>query len=138
MNSNNGYNLELVLLHKSGSDPACRREIAPAGLRAHTVRPICLGERSTDRHAVYQTRHCLEHRLTLTDSGVDADSGETLAVTNPATGATLAEIAKCGTAETQRAIDAAQSSPGYVAAEDGQRTRRNLEKMVRSGCRTSR
>ena len=38
---------------------------------------------------------------------VDADSGETLAVTNPATGETIAEIAKCGTAETQRAIDAA-------------------------------
>ncbi len=38
---------------------------------------------------------------------VDADSGETLAVTNPATGATIAEVAKCGTAETRRAIDAA-------------------------------
>ena len=38
---------------------------------------------------------------------VDADDGGTLAVTNPATGATIAEIAKCGTAETQRAIDAA-------------------------------
>ena len=38
---------------------------------------------------------------------LDADSGETLAVTNPANGATIAEIAKCGTAETQRAIDAA-------------------------------
>lgn len=37
----------------------------------------------------------------------DADSGETLAVTNPATGKTIAEVAKCGTAETQRAIDAA-------------------------------
>jgi succinate-semialdehyde dehydrogenase/glutarate-semialdehyde dehydrogenase len=38
---------------------------------------------------------------------VDADGGETLAVTNPATGATIAQIAKCGTAETRRAIDAA-------------------------------
>ena len=38
---------------------------------------------------------------------IDADSGETLAVINPATGETIAEIAKCGTAETRRAIEAA-------------------------------
>ncbi len=40
----------------------------------------------------------------------DADSGETLAVTNPATGETIAEIAKCGTAETRRAIEAAEKA----------------------------
>jgi succinate-semialdehyde dehydrogenase/glutarate-semialdehyde dehydrogenase len=39
---------------------------------------------------------------------IDADSGETLAVINPATGDTIAEIAKCGTAETRRAIEAAE------------------------------
>jgi len=39
---------------------------------------------------------------------IDADSGETLAVSNPATGETIAEIAKCGTAETRRAIEAAE------------------------------
>ena len=33
---------------------------------------------------------------------VHADSGETLAVTNPATNETLIEVAKCGTAETTR------------------------------------
>ena len=38
---------------------------------------------------------------------VDADSGDTLPVTNPANGETIAEIAKCGTAETRRAIEAA-------------------------------
>jgi succinate-semialdehyde dehydrogenase/glutarate-semialdehyde dehydrogenase len=38
---------------------------------------------------------------------IDADSGATLAVTNPATGETVASIAKCGTAETRRAIEAA-------------------------------
>ena len=38
---------------------------------------------------------------------IDADSGETLAVSNPATGETIAEIARCGTAETRRAIEAA-------------------------------
>ena len=38
---------------------------------------------------------------------VDADSGETLAVTNPSTGEIIAEVAKCGMAETRRAIEAA-------------------------------
>jgi len=38
---------------------------------------------------------------------IDADNGETLPVLNPATGETIAEIAKCGTAETRRAIEAA-------------------------------
>lgn len=38
---------------------------------------------------------------------VPADSGERLAVTNPATGETIVEVAKCGTEETRRAIEAA-------------------------------
>jgi len=41
---------------------------------------------------------------------IDADSGETLPVVNPATGETIAEIAKCGTAETRRAIAAAETA----------------------------
>ena len=41
---------------------------------------------------------------------IDADSGETLPVLNPATGETIAKIAKCGTAETRRAIVAAESA----------------------------
>jgi len=41
---------------------------------------------------------------------IDADSGATQAVTNPATGETIAEIAKCGTAETRRAIEAANEA----------------------------
>ncbi len=41
---------------------------------------------------------------------IDADSGDTLAVLNPATGEAIAEIAKCGTAETRRAIDAADAA----------------------------
>ncbi len=40
----------------------------------------------------------------------DADSGETFDVTNPATGEVLASVAKCGTAETRRAIEAADSA----------------------------
>ena len=38
---------------------------------------------------------------------LDADSGETTAVSNPATGEEVARVAKCGAAETRRAIDAA-------------------------------
>ncbi len=38
---------------------------------------------------------------------VSADSGETLPVTNPATGEVIADVAKCGAAETRRAIEAA-------------------------------
>jgi succinate-semialdehyde dehydrogenase/glutarate-semialdehyde dehydrogenase len=39
---------------------------------------------------------------------LDADSGETLPVLNPANGQAIAEVAKCGTAETRRAIEAAE------------------------------
>ncbi len=41
---------------------------------------------------------------------VDADSGETVPVNNPATGEIIAEVAKCGTAETRRAIEAAEAA----------------------------
>jgi succinate-semialdehyde dehydrogenase/glutarate-semialdehyde dehydrogenase len=41
---------------------------------------------------------------------VNADSGETLAVTNPANGDLVAEVAKCSTAETRRAIEAASAA----------------------------
>ncbi|MFQ6006967.1 MAG: NAD-dependent succinate-semialdehyde dehydrogenase, partial [Woeseia sp.] len=41
---------------------------------------------------------------------VDADGGETLAVTNPANGEVIAEVAKCGTAETRRAVEAAEAA----------------------------
>lgn len=39
---------------------------------------------------------------------INADSGETFAILNPANGETVGEIAKCGTAETRRAIEAAE------------------------------
>jgi len=40
----------------------------------------------------------------------DADSGDTLPILNPATGETIAKIAKCGTAETRRAIEEANKA----------------------------
>ena len=62
--------------------------------------------------------------LTLNDSSLlrtgayidgrwcDADDNGTLPVDNPATGETLAEVARCGQAETARAIDAANAALG--------------------------
>jgi succinate-semialdehyde dehydrogenase/glutarate-semialdehyde dehydrogenase len=41
---------------------------------------------------------------------VAGDGGSTFAVTNPANGETLAEVASCGTAETRRAIEAAEAA----------------------------
>ncbi len=40
----------------------------------------------------------------------DADSGETVPVTNPANGEVIAEVARCSTAETRRAIEAAEAA----------------------------
>jgi len=40
----------------------------------------------------------------------DADSGETIGVTNPATGEHLGTVPKCGAAETRRAIEAAEAA----------------------------
>jgi succinate-semialdehyde dehydrogenase/glutarate-semialdehyde dehydrogenase len=39
---------------------------------------------------------------------VDGDDGSTFSVTNPATGDSIADVASCGTAETRRAIEAAE------------------------------
>jgi succinate-semialdehyde dehydrogenase/glutarate-semialdehyde dehydrogenase len=41
---------------------------------------------------------------------IDADSGDTFAVSNPATGELLAELPRCGAAETRRAIEAGQAA----------------------------
>ncbi len=52
----------------------------------------------------------LKTRAYINGQWADADSGDTLPVTNPATGETIAEVAKCGTAETRRAIEAAEQA----------------------------
>ncbi len=41
---------------------------------------------------------------------IDADSGETIAVTNPATGQVIAQVPKMGAGETRRAVDAAAAA----------------------------
>ena len=52
----------------------------------------------------------LKTKAYINGQWVDADSGDTLPVTNPATGETIADIAKCGTAETRRAVEAAEKA----------------------------
>ena len=54
---------------------------------------------------------------------IDADSGETFPVTNPATGEEIATVPKLGTAETRRAIDAA-AAPSRRGARGRRRSAR--------------
>jgi succinate-semialdehyde dehydrogenase/glutarate-semialdehyde dehydrogenase len=65
---------------------------------------------------------------------LDADSGETTAVTNPANGEVIAQIARCGQAETRRAIEAAHRAlpqwSGRTAKERAGIMRRMFELMM--------
>jgi succinate-semialdehyde dehydrogenase/glutarate-semialdehyde dehydrogenase len=55
------------------------------------------------------------HKLYIDGQWRDADSGRTLAVTNPATEETAAEVAYGGRAETRRALEAAHRAlPGWM------------------------
>jgi len=49
----------------------------------------------------------LQSRAYIDGQWLDSDDGETFEVTNPATGEVLANVARCGAAETRRAIAAA-------------------------------
>ncbi|KQW35581.1 NAD-dependent succinate-semialdehyde dehydrogenase [Rhizobacter sp. Root404] len=51
-----------------------------------------------------------KQRAYVAGQWIDADSGETVAVTNPATGEQLGTVPMCGTAETVRAIEAADKA----------------------------
>jgi len=59
----------------------------------------------------------LKSQAYIDGAWVDADNGETIAVTNPVNGSTIVEIARCGGAETRRAIDAA-----HIAQRSWRRT----------------
>jgi succinate-semialdehyde dehydrogenase/glutarate-semialdehyde dehydrogenase len=61
---------------------------------------------------------------------VDADSGETLAVTNPATGEVLTQVAKCGTAETRRMIEGSRNSAKGLGQDHSQRARHSVAQLV--------
>jgi succinate-semialdehyde dehydrogenase/glutarate-semialdehyde dehydrogenase len=65
---------------------------------------------------------------------IDADSKETIAVTNPATGDTIGSIPKMGATETRRAVEAANAAyPAWRAKTAGERSailRRWFELML--------
>lgn len=52
----------------------------------------------------------LKTRCLINGQWEDADSGQTIAVTNPATGETIATVPDMGAAETRRAIEAAEAA----------------------------
>ncbi len=61
-------------------------------------------------------RNLLEGRAYVAGAWIDADSGATFPVTNPATGEEIAQCADLGRAETARAIDAAHAAqPAWAA-----------------------
>jgi succinate-semialdehyde dehydrogenase / glutarate-semialdehyde dehydrogenase len=65
---------------------------------------------------------------------VDADDGATVEVHNPANGAVLATVPRCGAAEARRAIESARAAfPAWAAKsakERGKLLRRLAELMV--------
>ncbi len=60
--------------------------------------------------AKLKDKSLLEEKCLIDGDWVGADSGETVEVTNPATGEVLGTIPKMGTAETRRAIEGAQKA----------------------------
>ncbi|WP_339669880.1 NAD-dependent succinate-semialdehyde dehydrogenase [Dasania marina] len=64
---------------------------------------------------------------------IDADNGSTVVVDNPATGDVIGEVARCGTAETRRAIAAAEAArPAWAAktAKERAKLMRNLYNLM--------
>ena len=74
-----------------------------------------------------QDRDLLRRQAYLGGEWIEADSGLTLTVTDPATGEAIAEVPAMGMAETRRAIQAAEAAwPAWralTAAQRGQRLR---------------
>ena len=70
------------------------------------------------------TRDLLRQQCPVAGTWIDANSGETMAVTNPATGEVIAHVPMMGAVETRRAIDAAHAAmPAWAARTAGDRAR---------------
>ncbi len=66
----------------------------------------------------------LRRQAWINGEWVDGDSGETFAVTNPATGDTIAEVPRMGAAETRRALEGAEAAlPAWRGATAAERAR---------------
>jgi len=76
----------------------------------------------------------LRQQCYINGAWVDADNGATLEVTNPATGEVLGSVPKMGTAETRRAIEAANAAyptwRALTAKDRSNRLRRWFELMM--------
>ena len=72
-------------------------------------------------------RDLLRSQAYINGEWCDADGGETFAVLNPASGDTISEVAKCGTAETRRAIEVAERAQ----ADWRQRTAKERASLLR-------
>ena len=55
-------------------------------------------------------QNLLKTKAYINGEWVDGEGGGTFAVTDPATGKSIADVASCGTAETRRAIEAAEAA----------------------------
>ena len=66
----------------------------------------------------------LREQAWLNGEWVDADSGGTFPVTNPATGEELARVPRMGASETRRALEAAEAAfPGWRTRPAADRAR---------------
>ena len=67
-------------------------------------------------------RICCARQAYVDGRWIDADSGATFPVVNPATGETIAEVPRLGAAETRRAIEAAAAGAAGVEGAARRRT----------------
>ena len=75
----------------------------------------------------------LRQQAYVAGAWIDADDGKTVAVTNPATGEQLGTVPMCGTAETERAIhaaDVAQRAWAQVPAKERSAILRRLNDLM--------
>ena len=75
----------------------------------------------------------LRQQAYVAGAWIDADSGESVAVTNPATGEKIGTVPMCGTAETVRAIaaaDVAQRQWAQVPAKERAAILRKLNDLM--------
>jgi succinate-semialdehyde dehydrogenase/glutarate-semialdehyde dehydrogenase len=71
-----------------------------------------------------QDKRLLKSQAYIDGQWIDADNGKTFEVLDPATGKTIAKVAKCGTAETRRAIKAAEKAQaGWQKTSSKERAR---------------
>ena len=85
-----------------------------------------------------KTSHYMRQANLIGGEWVDADSGATLDVTNPANGQTIGTVPKSGTAETRRAIEAAEKafkSWKKTSANERSKLLRRLHDLLRPGGR---